>query len=391
MKKTRGFSFFLALLFTGVLASEALAIRKPRNPRFKSKRAPAAQKAAAAPAVPVIPEILAAGRWKPEVKRALEDFLRAKGQDSPGYSPQTPPVAVFVWDDAVIINDLAETVFARLIERVEFKFEDRFWQLVPRPYLRWGLRVDYEQFLDVPQSVWAQQASYQQYRKKFFKAYQDLCQRQGLKECRSWLARLLWGFRVEEIRTYAQEAVKDELARPLTTEVLREHADDEAPVEVRRGVRMVPEMADLIDCLKKFGFDVWVVGSDAQEFIEAMAVRYGVEPTRVLGIRSGSHEGKLTDEVLEPVPVESGKASVVAAALGRVPALVVGADGGDADLLGYGSGTRLLLDKGNGALRAAAAEKGWLVQPAFARPADGGAPVSELPGLAAPKKNPVLP
>lgn len=392
MKSARGAAFFLTLLLAGGSVGEAWALRKPRNPRWTKPKKPAAARPEAAALPPKIPEILAAGRWKPEVKRALEDFLRAKGKDSPGYNPRLPPAAVFVWDDAVIVNDLAEAVFARLVERVDFKFEDKFWLLVPRQYLRGGLRVDYEQFLDEPQSVWSQQASYQQYRKKFLQAYQDLCQRQGRKECRAWLVRLLWGFRVDELKTYAQDAVKDELERALTTEVVGDHAGDASPVEIRRGLRLMPEMADLIANLRKFGFDVWVVGEDGQEFLEAMIAQYGLDPARAIGIRAETADGKRTGEILEPAPIESGKASAVASALGRVPAFVVGADGGDAELLGYGSGTRLLLDKGNGALRAAAAEKGWLVQPAFARPAGGAAAsVEELPGLAAPKKEPILP
>lgn len=392
MKSARGAVFFLTLLLAGSFAGPSLAARKPRNPRWTKPKKSAAPRKEEAALPPKIPEILAAGRWKPEVKLALEDFLRAKGKGGPGYDPRLPPAAVFVWDDAVIVNDLAEAVFARLVERVDFKFEDKFWLLVPRQYLRRGLRVDYEQFVEEPQSVWAQQASYQQYRKKFLQAYQDLCQRQGRKECRAWLVRLLWGFRVDEIKTYAQEAVKEELARALATEAVREHAGDASPVEVRRGLRLVPELADLIAQLGKFGFDVWVVGEDGQEFLEAMVSQYGIDPSRAIGIRAETADGKRTGEILEPVPVESGKASAVVSALGRVPALIVGADGGDAELLGYGSGTRLLLDKGNGALKAAAAEKGWLVQPAFARPAGGAAAsLEDLPGLSAPKKEPVLP
>jgi hypothetical protein len=43
----------------------------------------------------------------------------------------------------------------------------------------------------------------------------------------------------------------------------------------------------------------------------------------------------------------------------------VGSSAEDADLLGYGEGLRVVLDKGDFKLIERARKKGWLVQPAF--------------------------
>lgn len=355
--------FFAVLLFAGASLPLAQA-KRSKNPR-RRRRPPA--HAVRPPALPEGPakERLAAGRWDPRVKAALEDLVFEKGKINAGYDPLQPPVAVFAWDDAAIVNDSSEAVFTRLVERVDFKFEDGFWQNVPLAYGRQRLRAYYEQFSGEPQSVWLRQSAYQEYRKSFLRNYEDMCHRLGRKECRSWLSKLCWGFKEDELREYAQAVVRDELGRPLETESVRLSADDRAPATIRRGLRAIPEIRDLFRLLIGAGFDVWVIADGNQWATETMAKEYGVDPSRVAGIRVVLEKGKLGSEVAEPVPFRAGKVDAIASFIGRPPALAVGADPWDAEMLGYGDGLRVLLDKGDAALKAIAGENGWLIQPAF--------------------------
>lgn len=363
----------LTLVFS---AAPALA-KKPRNPRWGKKRpaysqtkpgaeVSASTAAAPAPAGPQIPR-LPAGRWLPEVKEALESFIAARGKDSPGYRADQPPAAVLAFNDVIVINDVGLAVFQRMVDRADFKFSEAFWREVPIAYGRQKIRAAYGIFLEQPQSVWMRQPSYQQYRKVFFKAYRDMCGALGPLECRVWLARLLVGYGEAELAAYTRASLGAEYLRPIGTELVADGADDPDPVSVRHGLAWVPEIRALIDLLRASGFAVWTVDANQQHEFEVVAAQADFEPEQTLGIRSKVAAEKLTSTVLQPVPVRGGKANAVSSRLGRAPALVVGSQRDDQELLQYAApdALRLLLDRGDQELLRLAGDRGWLVQPAF--------------------------
>ncbi|MBI5242622.1 MAG: hypothetical protein HY922_02930 [Elusimicrobia bacterium] len=364
----------LAAFFMVFSAAPAQA-KKPRNPRWGKARPDYSRRASTqasaislstAPAGPHIPR-LPAGRWLPEVQSALESFIAAHGQDSPGYTPDQPPAAVLAFNDVVVINDVGLAVFQRMVDRADFKFGDAFWGEVPLAYGRQRLRAAYGIFLEQPQSVWMRQPSYQQYRKGFFRAYRDMCSLLGPLECRSWLARLPIGYGEAEITAYTRAALGAEYLRPIGTELVADAADDPAPVSVRHGLAWVPEIRALIDLLRASGFEVWTADANQQHEFEVVAAQADFPPERVLGIRTKVAAEKLTSTALPPVPVRGGKANAVSSHLGQAPLLVVGAQRDDQELLQFAApnALRLLLDRGDADLLRLAQDRGWLVQPAF--------------------------
>lgn len=359
---TRKLIIFLAAL---ALAADAHA-KKPKNPR-RAKRAKArAAKTVPAPAAPQeLVDQLKPGRWTPEAKAAIDALVRAKGDANTSYDPLQPPVAVLPADGAAMSGDAGLALFSRLVEQVDFKIDDAFWQAVPVTYGRQMLKVYHQQFFPEPQSAWPRLPAYQQYRRGFHHAYRSMCQNVGRKECRSWLAQLLIGFGEEDIRAYAAAAVKSELDRAFEPEEIAVDGKPSAALRLARGIRRWPEIEDLVAYLRRSGFDVWMVGDSPQAAVEAAAGVHGIDPSRAAGIRTKAEKGKLTAEVLDPVPFRGGKIDAVVSSLGRVPALIIGADPWDIELLGYGEGLRVLLDKGDPALRALAEDSGWVVQPIF--------------------------
>ena len=366
----------LAALLLALGAGPALA-KKPRNPHWGKKAPRAAQAASTAtavsvsttPAGPVIPR-LPAGRWKPEIKQALEVFIAAHGQGSSGYNPEQPPAAALAFNDVAVINDVGLAVFQRLVDRAEFKFGDAFWAEVPLAYGRQRLHAAYGIFLEQPFSTWMRQPSYQQYRKGFFRAYRDMCSKLGQVDCRTWLVKLLVGYGEEELAGYTRAALGAEYLRPVGTELVADSMDDRDPVPVRHGLVWVPETRALIDLLRGSGFDVWVVDANEQHEFEVAAAQADFDPTRVQGIRSKVVSEKLTSAILQPVPVRGGKANAVSSRLGRAPLLVVGSQRDDQELLQYAApdALRLLLDRGDSDLVLMAQDRGWLIQPAFSGP-----------------------
>jgi hypothetical protein len=351
--------------------------KKPRNPHWGKKQPSYSQAASTATAVstatvaagPKIPR-LPAGRWKPEIKEAVELFIAAHGKDAKDYDPKNPPVAALAFNDVAVINDVGLAVFQRMVDRAEFKFSDAFWQEVPLAYGRQRLRAAYGLFLDQPFSTWMRQPSYQQYRKGFFRAYRDMCAKLGQVDCRTWLVKLLIGYSEEEIVAYTRAALGAEYLRPLGTELVADAVDDRQPVAVRHGLVWVPEVRALIELLRGSGFDVWIIDANEQHEFEVAAAQADFEVTRVQGIRSKIVSEKLSSAILQPVPVRGGKANVVAAQIGRPPLLVMGSRPDDQELLEYAApgALHLLLDHDDPGLLRLAEEKGWLVQAAFPAP-----------------------
>lgn len=359
----KGLLLFFGL--AGLLAGRACGddYRPPRNPHYKKK---AKLSPLATTPVHVTPiDRLAPGRWDPAVKLALEVFAADHGKTGSDYDPQHPPVAVLPWDDAAIKGDIGEAVFQRQVERAEFKFDDEWWNIVPLAYGRQRTRAAAEQFIELSTSVWNAQPTYHQYWKYMLQSYQDSCRKVDRKDCRVYLARLLKGFTHDEIIKYGKDVIADEEARALVTQKVLAAPDDAAPARIRRGLREIPEMKDLCRLLLAAGFDVWVVELEAAPLLLASTPAYGIDPSRVVGIKISQFRDKLIGKVEEPIPTRGGKVDAIVAALGRPPALVVGASSDDQELMVYGSGIRLLLDRGDGALKDFAKKSGWLIQPAF--------------------------
>lgn len=368
---------FLAVLLLAALVVEAHAARRPRpkNPR-RAKQRPAQSPARSTATVEevlvstvpaMVVRTMPAGRWDPKVRAEIQDIVTRRGRRSADYDAEKPPVALLPMADALAVGDAGELVFRSLVEHADFKFSDEFWRLVPVAYGRQKLMAAHGLFADLPTSTWERQPAYKQYRKGFHAAYANMCARAGRAECRAFLARLARGFTEDELATYTQGALREESIAAAPFEDLTDAPDDKAPLRIRRGWSYVPEMRELLRLLRAEGWDVWVVDTDLQKVLEAALRPLAVDPSRVEGYRLAVKDEKLTGELVGSAPIRGGKVEVVATLIGRAPQLVIGTRAEDEPVLSFGSGLRVLLDAGDAELRGRARERGWLVQPSFAR------------------------
>lgn len=309
---------------------------------------------------------LMAGRWKPVVRAALDKFIAERGKTAKGYDASKPPVAVLPWSDAMVAGDPAELVFLKLATDVDFKFEDEWWEVVPVASGRQPARAAYDNFISLSSSVWHASPDYHRYRKTVLSSYIGLCREVGRRECRQYLMRLWAGWKEGDAADYARAALADEKSRPAGVEIVSSEEGDKAPLKLRRGLRVIPEMRDLAQKLRAAGVDVWVVDDVPQPVLAASAADYGIDPSRISGVKAGYEGARLSASVLKPVPTRGGKAEIVKAAVGRAPDLVFGRDSADLDLLSYGDGLRVVLS-GDKELEAKAREKDWFIQPSLAR------------------------
>lgn len=349
-------SALLALLCLG-LAAPACAYRKPRNYRRKKK----VEVSASSSTIVGLPP----GRWAPGVRAALLKFATERGAGSPGYDASKPPLAALPFNDFAVEGDPGEELFTRIVRRGAFRFSEDFWKQVPIAYGRQRLRAAYEQFSALPEGVWERQPTYHQYFKGFVKSYQDMCVKVDVKDCRVYLARLLIGFPEADIAKYAEETVKEEREREPGLEDVPEAAGDARPAKIRHGLREIPEARALVEFLKANGVEVWFLEMDARQALNAAAAGWPVPPERQLAIRQGLFRERFDGKPFEPLPIRGGKVDALVEAAGRPADLVVGVSVGDVELLSYGTGVRVAVDRGDGKLLEAARKKGWLVQPGF--------------------------
>ncbi len=371
---------FLKLLMLAILAltfigGEYAFAARPRNPRRKkqieqkkrrrNKRRKAKAKKIAADKAKHLKSV----QWKEEVWRTIERLVEVRGNRSRGFNPRKPPIAVIALNDTLIVNDLGLAVFGNLVDEAKFKFSDDFWDLLPIGFGRQRARSGYERFRGEPVTVWLKQPTYRQYRHQLHKTYRDICRRRSRKECRAFIASLWIDFREDEVRDYARRAIHEELRSPLDVELLQLSPLDDDPLIVRKGLRFVPQMKKLVSLLLKFGFDVRIISADSRLVMEEIAVEYGLDPSQTIGVEvlASSTTHIVTGQVASPVPVGSGRAAAMFRRVPREPALIVGAHYVDLEMLKYGRGIKLLIDHGDSAMLEFAAEKRWLVQPAFTR------------------------
>ncbi len=348
-----------------VLAAVPAEAKRPKNFRLMWKKPVAAQAPEESTSTVQGPPLVMAGRWTPEVRSALNKFLAERGKGAPGYDATKPPVAVLPWSDALVVGDPAELVFLRLTTRVDFHFDDDWWNIIPVAHGRQPARAAYNHFISLSSAVWQSQPDYHHYRKEILGSYLGLCREVGRRECRQYLMRLWAGWKEGDAVEYAREVLIDEKSRPSGVEVVLSDEGDKAPLRIRRGLRLIPEMRDLAQKLRAAGMDVWIVDDVPQPSLSAAAADYGIDPSRVVGIRAGPDGARYSASVLRPVPTRSGKAEIMKASVGRPPDFALGRDAADADLLSYGDGLRVILS-GDKELEAKAKEKGWLLQPSLA-------------------------
>ena len=307
-----------------------------------------------------------AGRWAPEVRAAINRFIETRGRGAPGYNAAKPPVAVLPWSDAMVVGDPAELVFLRMTTEVKFRINDDWWQIVPVAHGRQPARAAYEAFIHLSSSVWQNQPDYHRYRKTILDSYIGLCRGVGRRECRTYLMRLWAGWRADDATDYARRVIEEEKARPAAVEVVRAEESDAKGLKLRRGLRLIPEMRNLALRLRAAGVDVWVIDDVPQPVLAAAAADYGIDPSRVVGLRPVMEGPRVTASVLKPIPTRGGKTEIVQSSLGRPADFVLGRDSADIEVLEYGEGLRVVLS-GDLALTAKAQEKGWLLQSSLAR------------------------
>jgi phosphoserine phosphatase len=125
--------------------------------------------------------------------------------------------------------------------------------------------------------------------------------------------------------------------------------------------RIYRPMVNMIAALDRLGIDPWVVSGSPQWVVAAGAKYLGIPRNRVIGLSVHvDKKGRLTDQIVRPVPWKSGKAKRIMAEVGQVPIFAAGNSYGDIQMLRIASEPPLVINPCPTTLQAAQ-NHGWTV------------------------------
>ncbi len=302
--------------------------------------------------------------WHPFNLQRLRTLIQNFGNQSPGYHPEGRPYAVFDWDNTSVFLDTEESTLMFQLQELRFAATpDQLKQAItqgvpPDPQVlaltedvldcyRWlyqhSDRLAGEQSLDVIQAT----PQWKSFVVKFRSLYDQLEERFGPVVAYPWLTFRFVGMRREEVQQLGRDAVLWQLEQPVQTQTCS--SSDQNPgksgvttVHWKSGLRLIPEMQQLIADLRSNGIDVWICTASFTDVIEGVSSQFGYRfsPEHVIGMNlKRETDGKITTQLIPGYPMTygPGKTEAIQRLLvtryGSGPILVAGDSDGDQAML----------------------------------------------------------
>lgn len=129
-------------------------------------------------------------------------------------------------------------------------------------------------------------------------------------------------------------------------------------------------MQDLIKQLQRHGFEVWVVTASPEALYQKfLSEGLGIPITNVVGVKSVIRSGKITKQMVQPVPQDHGKLEAIETFIQARPLLSGGNSRGDKEMIEYSADLKLIInpDQHVGhdqtiSIAEYAKKQGWLVE-----------------------------
>jgi HAD superfamily phosphoserine phosphatase-like hydrolase len=120
-------------------------------------------------------------------------------------------------------------------------------------------------------------------------------------------------------------------------------------------------MATLVLALRESGFSPWVVSGSPRWVVAAGARHFGIPEANVIGLSvKVDAQGRLTDQIVRPVPWKNGKAKRILLEVGEAPLIAAGNSQGDIQMLRIAREVPLVINPSPD-LRAELRTRGWPV------------------------------
>jgi phosphoserine phosphatase len=320
--------------------------------------------------------------WDPANYKVLAHFLREHGKESTSYDAKKPPYAVFDWDDTSAFHDCGEALFRHQLWNLKFRLDkEQFAVLFKEDFKDQKAEAGSRRVKlgDVHDDIIADYAylhdrycqlggswglgdlrrtpQFQDFVSKMLFLYQAYTDSKEIGPAYSyvWVLYFLPDSTPDEVRDIARAAIKEQLGealREVTWKGPRKFDSKAGPIDVtfRSGLRVHPEMQDLMASLRGAGIDVYIVTASLKQVVEVFAGKgfgYNVPADHVLGLELREKDGKLTAGYKKDWPrtYGPGKVEAIRSYLKDRgdPIFAAGDSDGDFEMLSQFKGTKLAL------------------------------------------------
>lgn len=132
----------------------------------------------------------------------------------------------------------------------------------------------------------------------------------------------------------------------LTTEEVAE-LGYQCYIESYKG-KFYPEMKALVENLKAYGFEVWVLTASPEYLYQKfISIELGIPVINIVGAKSVIEKGRLTHEIVMPIPQDDGKANTIPTFIKVHPLIVGGNSRGDMDMINQSKGLKIVVNPDN--------------------------------------------
>jgi phosphoserine phosphatase len=316
------------------------------------------------------------GKWDSGTREQIQKMIDANGTSSPGYDAGKKPYAVFDWDQTCIFNDTEESLFRWMIEHVAFKaaperfaaairngipsdnFSDSYNNADGKPVnidliaadLDSDYKFLYENYIaDGKKTLEEIRATEEfiDFRGKLAYLYEAIGGTFSADVSYPWVLYLFAGMTESEVREVSELANDAALHDSLDTYSLTSSASLPGQAGVisyggyKKGLRLVPEMSNLMNVLRENGFDVYICSASHETVVRVFAglpkYGYNVPPENIIAMRTKMENGVYLGEYDYsndyPQTQQKGKTTAIQQTLvskyGYGPVFVAGDSQGD--------------------------------------------------------------
>jgi len=259
--------------------------------------------------------------WSERNYLILSQFISEYGIGGKYYDPQKPPYVVIDWDNTCIIFDTEEAVFHYQVANLLFKMtKEEFGSILKNEIngisrlspdynnvslsdINADLIKSYNYIFDNYSGIGGtmtldeikETSEYKDFRARLAFLYSGYCDTPGIeaKYGYPWVLYLFAGYTTEEVKALTDKVITFELENQLSSQTWESPKDLATQSgyishSFKAGLRIIPEMQNLLSTFKANGIDVFIVSASFKPVIEVFAGReiygYNIAPEKVIAM-----------------------------------------------------------------------------------------------------------
>jgi phosphoserine phosphatase len=330
------------------------------------------------------------GKWDSNTRAQIQKVIDENGNKSPNYDAKKKPYAVFDWDQTCIFNDTEEALFRYMLANILFKATPKsFSAAIRKDVPKDNFGKDYNNKAGQPVNVDLVAADldsdYQYLYDNYIKSKkQTLAQIKQTPQFLDWQAKLAYLYEaigstfsadvsypwvlylfadmtVAEVKAVSEASNDVALGDKIGTYTLT--SPDSLPGKAgvvslggyKWGLRVAPEMSNLMNVLRANGIDVYVCSASHEAVVQVFAglAKYGynVPAANVIGmktkIKGGKYQAEYDYSNNYPQTQGKGKTTAITQILvkkyGYDPIFIASDSSGDYNMATEFAGTKLTL------------------------------------------------